>query len=328
MAPATGDGTPRGGLPATHYEGVQMMADGVSQLNELATSGGRDVAVFDPKATATKDAKLDAVIEYARRVKDWETLEAAVDQKVEQIREFVGWWGDAVSVGQSPGRGNKTVAERGLFSADQAEDMTGISKQQVSRWRSKLKDEESYKETLYGAAYRKMMSEAADNHLAMGSGENEWYTPPEYIEMARDVMGSIDLDPATCHEANETVKAEQIFTAEDNGLAQKWEGNVWLNPPYSRDLMPAFVGKLCDSYTDGEVEQAVLVSHNNTDTQWFQRLAKTASAICFPARRIRFYRGEDVAAPVNGQAFFYLGESPERFAEVYGAIGVVLRPMP
>jgi hypothetical protein len=303
-----------------------MMADGVSQLSELATSGGRDVAVFDPKAAATKDAKLDAVIEYARRVKDWETLEAAVDQKVEQIREFVGWWGDAVTVRHGGDRTGKS-AVRGTCSLQAAEAMTGISNQQVSRWRSKLKDEEAYKQTLYGAAYRKMISEAAVNHLAMGSGENEWYTPPEYIEMARDVMGSIDLDPATCHEANETVKAEQIFTAEDDGLAQRWEGNVWLNPPYSRDLMPAFVGKLCDSYADGFVEQAVLVSHNNTDTQWFQRLAKTASAICFPARRIRFYRGEDVAAPVNGQAFFYLGDNPERFADVYGVIGIVVRPM-
>jgi len=304
------------------------MAGEVLRMNDLATSGGRDVAVFDPKAAATKDAKLDAVIDYAKRVRDWETLEAAVEQKVEQIREFVGWWGDAVTVRQSPGRaGNKSNSELNSFSVDDAQELTGISQVQVSRWRSKLKDEEAYKETLYGAAYRKLMQESS-NHLAMGSGENEWYTPPEHVEMARAVMGSIDLDPATSHEANQVVKAEQIFTAEDDGLSQKWEGNVWLNPPYSRDLMPAFVGKLCDSYESGDVEQAVLVSHNNTDTQWFQRLAGASTAICFPAKRIRFYRGEDVAAPVNGQAFFYLGKGADRFAEVYGSLGVIVRPLP
>ena len=31
----------------------------------------------------------------------------------------------------------------------------------------------------------------ADNHRAEGTGENEWYTPPEYIEMAREVMGDL-----------------------------------------------------------------------------------------------------------------------------------------
>jgi hypothetical protein len=73
------------------------------------------------------------------------------------------------------------------------------------------------------------------NHqLIHQSKSNEWYTPSEYIEAARLVMGSIDLDPASCEYANETVMAGEYFNKEDDGLSQSWFGNIWLNPPYGR----------------------------------------------------------------------------------------------
>jgi len=172
-----------------------------------------------------------------------------------------------------------------------------------------------------------VLREAVRTYRAIGSGENEWYTPAEYAEMARSVMGSIDLDPASCDEANEVIKADAFYTKDDDGLSKDWRGNVWCNPPYSRDLMPAFVEKLKDSYASGQVQQAILVSHNNTDTAWFHSLASVASAICFPKKRIRFYRGDDIAAPTNGQAFFYLGTQTEAFKDAFCGVGFVVAPI-
>lgn len=176
------------------------------------------------------------------------------------------------------------------------------------------------------APAQEVMREAVKNHRAIGTGENEWYTPAEYVELAREVMGGIDLDPASCAQANETVRAQTFYTKDDDGLSKAWAGRVWLNPPYSRDLMPAFVEKLRESFIDGDVQQAILVSHNNTDTGWFHALAGVASAICFPKKRIRFYRDAEVAAPTNGQAFFYLGDDPQTFISTFSGVGFVVRP--
>lgn len=76
----------------------------------------------------------------------------------------------------------------------------------------------------------------------------EHYTPVEYIEAARYVLGRIDLDPASCARANETVRASTYYTKEDDGLTQTWFGNVYLNPPNNQRgyLIKAFWRRACE----------------------------------------------------------------------------------
>lgn len=172
---------------------------------------------------------------------------------------------------------------------------------------------------------KEVMREAVHNHRAQGTGENEWYTPQEYITAAYAVLGGVDLDPASSPLANKTVQAARIFTIEDDGLTQEWAGRVWMNPPYAQPFIAQFVDKLCSEHEAGRVTEAIALTHNYTDTQWFHRAAKACSAICFTRGRIGFVNPEGKrAAPTQGQAFFYYGANVSAFLSAFASIGFVV----
>lgn len=163
------------------------------------------------------------------------------------------------------------------------------------------------------------------NHRAQGSGENEWYTPEQYLTAARKVLGAIDLDPASSDIANKTVRAARFFSMTDDGLDKPWAGRVWMNPPYSQPHIARFAAKLVEETQSGNVSEAIALTHNYTDTAWFHALAGACDALCFTRGRIGFLSPDGRrAAPTQGQAFFYFGPRPSLFAEVFASIGLVL----
>ena len=167
-------------------------------------------------------------------------------------------------------------------------------------------------------------ADAEGNHRAMGTGENEWYTPQDHIERVRALLGAIDLDPASSAIAQERIRAGQYFTKSDDGLARAWLGRVWLNPPYAQPAIQQFAEKMVAEVTAGRVIEAVMLTHNYTDTAWFHIAESAASAICFTRGRIAFVSPEgEKAAPTQGQAFFYYGPRRDEFAQAFASVGFV-----
>jgi phage N-6-adenine-methyltransferase len=162
------------------------------------------------------------------------------------------------------------------------------------------------------------------------TGDVNWHTPPKYLEGARAVLGGFDLDPASCDGAQETVKASQYFTKEQDGLSQPWHGRVWLNPPFAQGEIARFVSKLIDEFVSGNVTAAIFLCHNYTDTTWFHEAVAACRAICFTAGRINFIhaeRGLALGSASRGQAFLYFGDDIDAFRrEFEPQIGFVLEP--
>lgn len=280
-----------------------------------------EIAVFRDKHVRL--AQADALINLAAKVRDWALLEKAVDAKIDEQRELVGWWDEHVRGKGRPAPENN--AERALIKMSDAEDRSGFSQQQVSKWRKALSDAEKYREQQILAALRKAGIEVPENHRAEGTGDNEWYTPARYVECARRVMGGIDLDPASNAIAQQWIKAETFFTPADDGLKQPWHGRVWLNPPYAQPAIGHFVDKLVAEYCDKRCDQAIMLTHNYTDTAWFHAALSDASMICLTRGRIKFVDAEGFeCAPTQGQAFFYFGSNLEAFWQAFTPLGAVL----
>jgi len=147
------------------------------------------------------------------------------------------------------------------------------------------------------------------------SDSDDWRTPKEIIDAAVAVLGAIDLDPCSDDAETPNVPAATWYTETDNGLAQKWAGTVYMNPPYGR-VIEEWVAKLVSHYVAGDVTAAITLVPARTDTQWFRLLRDYP--VCFVTGRLRFSGAEPAPFP---SAAFYLGGEPARFHREFNQLG-------
>jgi phage N-6-adenine-methyltransferase len=305
-------------------------------MSEIAVVEQGELSIYDPDKGLKTIAVAEAGEKHWARAKDATKLCEAIQAKLKEQAKYAVWRGTIVEPSQdkgAPGRGKRVAVPKPVLPA------ADPGKVIVHRWRKKLCrkkgkgweiDSKRLDAAFDDASHRAIRICEQENANTIrgteGTGEFERYTPEEYIDAARSVLGEIDLDPATSAQAQQTVCASEYFTVEDDGLGREWHGRVWLNPPYHRELAPKFIDKLVEEYIAGRVAGAVMLTNNCADTDWFDVAVRACAGICFTHGRIKFTEpnGEEVL-PTQGQTFFYFGADVERFEDVFCAFGFCVR---
>lgn len=172
------------------------------------------------------------------------------------------------------------------------------------------------------------------------SDTDSWGTPREYIEAAREVMGDIDLDPASSAEWNAVVDAFVFYDEGDNGLERPWAGNVWLNPPGGKypkghplggqSKAGLFWAKLMYELRSGGVDQAVVCCFSLNQLQSTQGGVWRSMAkfpFCLPRKRVAYVNAAgDAKSPPHASAFIYVPgqvDNTQKFCKVFSRFGVI-----
>lgn len=128
-------------------------------------------------------------------------------------------------------------------------------------------------------------------HESTKNASVEWYTP-KYIFDALGV--EFDLDPCSPGKAIVPwIPAKKHLTIKDGGLMAKWEGNVWMNPPYGKETS-AWLKRLSLHGT------GIALLFCRPDTIWFHKYIRQADALCLIKGRIPFVNKENAEAYAAG----------------------------
>ena len=160
-----------------------------------------------------------------------------------------------------------------------------------------------------------------------------WETPPELFGLAAAYWGGqIPFDAATTQE-NPT-GALAFATPEDDGLAMAWPGQVWVNPPYGRELRD-WLNKVAEEAMNG-VEIISLLPAARWEQRYFQDALYLANAVTWIRKRVRFIRpdtGDRVSGNPYANMFLGWNVDPGKWANTIGRAGMSqvlegLRPCP
>ena len=196
------------------------------------------------------------------------------------------------------------------------------------------------------------------NHqlINQDSGNTEFYTPSEIMNVVKEMFPVIELDPASCERANQVVQAKRIYTKDMDGLRLPWQAStVWLNHPFSKGEkacklnckkkacndptyskyrghcidkdIPSnldWVEYLLSEHDKNHIGESLNITFCNSPETFCQRLLSRGKS-CFINGRVNFndVNGDKTSGAPKGCFITYIGEREGDFTRIFSKIGVV-----
>jgi len=143
--------------------------------------------------------------------------------------------------------------------------------------------------------------------LMFSSRDKEWRTPQSFFDKLNKIHGPYTLDPC-CTRASK--KCLRHYTAEDDGLSKSWQGhNVFMNPPYGRDIGKWLKKAYEESRDPGTLVTCLIPAR--TDTKYWHDYCMKAWRIYFVKGRIKFDTADSEgknAAPFPSAVVVFKGD--------------------
>lgn len=155
---------------------------------------------------------------------------------------------------------------------------------------------------------------------------NEYGTPPDLWRPLSRAVDGFDLDP--CSGAEPESIAEERFTKDDDGLAQSWFGDVFVNPPWSTNgdgtAKHRWLAKARSEARRDAVDSVTVIIPSDTSAQWFHEHVLAAPVVCFVGPGRIAFLGAD-RNPSFGLLIPVFGDDAARLVEPLSSKGAVLR---
>lgn len=141
----------------------------------------------------------------------------------------------------------------------------------------------------YPEAAKAAQAPKSSQSVHFSSNKEDWPTPPEIFEplqkryrLERDVCAS-----------PENAKLPLFWTKEDDALSKPWDGRLWMNPPYGRDI-GKWLKKAFEAAQYGAIVVCLIPAR--TDTKWWHDYVMNSAEVVFIKGRITF-EGAESGAP-------------------------------